>query len=154
MKLDIDKIRKEKEKIKLQESRVKAKKMRIHEDEKKAKDRIKYNLGGLVIKAGIDNLNNNELLGAFLDIKERMQEESNVKKWRDKGAIAFEKDKAENGEYLIISFESEPPKEAKDIIKNHKIKWNHYRKEWQGRAKKDLLESELKGFGATIETVE
>lgn len=154
MKLDVEKIKEEKQKIKLQESRIKAKKMRINGKEKKAKDRIKYNLGGLVIKAGIENLNNNELLGAFLEIKERIKEGSNVKKWRDKGATAFEKDKAQNGEDLIISFESEPPKEAKDIIKKHKIKWNRYRKEWQGCAKKDLLESELKEFGATIESVE
>jgi hypothetical protein len=154
MKSNIEKIEQKKQKIKLEESRVKAKKMRINEEERKVKDRIKYNLGGLVIKAGIERLNNNELLGAFLEIKERIKDGSSLKKWRDKGATAFEKDKAENGEYLIISFESEPPKEAKDIIKKYKIKWNQYRKEWQGRAKKDLLENELKEFGATIESVE
>ena len=93
-------------------------------------------------------------MGALLDIKEKLREESTVKKWKDKGADAFEKDKAQNGEALIVSFDAEPPREAKDILRNLGLKWNRFRREWQGYGKKDLLEKELQGFDATIESVE
>ena len=144
----------EKKKLALKKSRIEAKEKRLKEKERKVRTRRLIELGGLVSKAGIEELNNNALLGALLDIKEKLKEESTVKKWKDKGAAAFEKDKAENGEALIVSFDAEPPREAKDILRNLGLRWNRFRREWQGYGKKDLLEKELKEFGAMIESVE
>ena len=151
MELDLEE---EKKKLALKKSRIEAKEKRLKEKERNVRTRRLIELGGLVSKAGIEELNNNALLGALLDIKEKLKEESTVKKWKDKGAAAFEKDKAQNGEALIVSFDEEPPREAKDILRNLGLRWNRFRREWQGYGKKDLLEKELKEFGATIESVE
>lgn len=151
MELDLEE---EKQKLALKKSRIEAKEKRLKEKERKVRTRRLIELGGLVSKAGIEELNNNALLGALLDIKEKLKEESAVKKWKDKGAAAFEKDKAQNGEALIVSFDAEPQREAKDKLRNLGLRWNRFRREWQGYGKKDLLEKELKEFGAMIESVE
>lgn len=151
MELDLEE---EKKKLALKKSRIEAKEKRLKEKERKVRTRRLIELGGLVSKAGIEELNNNALLGALLDIKERLKQESTVKKWKDKGAVAFEKDKAQNGEALIVSFDAEPPREVKDKLRNLGLRWNRFRREWQGYGEKDLLEKELKEFGATIESVE
>jgi hypothetical protein len=151
--MEID-LEEEKKKLALKKSRIEAKEKRLKEKERKVRTRRLIELGGLVSKAGIEELNNNALLGAFLDIKERLKEEPTVKKWKDKGAAAFEKDKAQNGEALIVSFNAEPPREAKNKLRNLGLRWNRFRREWQGYGKKDLLEKELQGFDATIESVE
>ncbi|CCB87786.1 conjugal transfer protein TraD [Simkania negevensis] len=144
----------EKMKLALKKSRIEAQEKRLKEKERKIRTRRLIELGGLVSKAGVEELNNNALLGALLDIKEKLNEESTVKKWKDKGAAAFEKDKAQNGEALIVSFDAEPPREAKDKLRNLGLRWNRFRREWQGYGKKDLLEKELREFGAMIESVE
>ena len=144
----------EKRKLALKKSRIEAREKRLKEKERKVRTRRLIELGGLVSKAGIEELNNNSLLGALLDIKEKLKEESTVKKWKDKGGAAFEADKAQNGEALIVSFDAEPPREAKDKLRNLGLRWNRFRREWQGYGKKDLIEKELKEFGATIESVE
>ena len=144
----------EKKKLALKKSRIEAKEKRLKEKERKVRTRRLIELGGLVSKAGVEELNNNTLLGALLDIKEKLKEESTVKKWKDKGAAVFEKDKAQNGEALIVSFDAEPPREAKDTLRNLGLRWNRFRREWQGYAKKELLEKELEAFGARVEAVE
>jgi len=151
MELDLEE---EKKKLALKKSRIEAKEKRLKEKERKVQTRRLIELGGLISKAGVEELNNNALLGALLEIKEKIQEQSTVKKWRDKGAAAFEKDQAQNGEALIVSFDAEPPREAKDTLRNLGLRWNRFRREWQGYGKKDLLEQELKKFGAMIESVE
>lgn len=143
----------EKKKIALKKSRIEAEEKQLKEKERKVRTRRLIELGELVSKAGIGELNNNTFLGALLDIKEKLKEESTVKKWRDQGVAAFEKDRDQNGEALIVSFNVEPPKEAKDKLKNMGFRWNRFRREWQGYGKKDLLEKELKEFGAMIEPV-
>ena len=144
----------EKKKLALKKSRLESKEKRLREKERKVRTRRLIELGGLVSKAGIEELNNNALLGALLDIKEKIKEESVIKKWKDQGAAAFEKDKAENGEALIVSFDAEPPREAKDKLRDLGLRWNRFRREWQGYAKKPLLEKELQGFEVTVESVD
>ena len=151
MELDLEE---EKKKLALKKSRIEAKEKRLKEKERNVRTRRLIELGGLVSKAGVEELNNNALLGALLDIKEKLKEESTVKKWKDKGAAAFERDKAQNGEPLIVSFDAEPPREAKDKLRDLGLRWNRFRREWQGYAKKETLEENLKEFGALVESVE
>lgn len=151
--MDLD-IEEEKKKLALKKSRIEAKEKQLKDKERKVRTRRLIELGVLVSKAGIEELNNNALLGALLEIKERLKEESTVKKWKDKGATAFERDRAESGEALIVSFDAEPPREAKDKLKVLGLRWNRFRREWQGYGKKDLVEKELQGFEAKIASVE
>lgn len=151
MKLSLEE---EKKKLALKKLQIEAKEKRIKEKERKVRTRRLIELGGIVSKAGIEDLNNNTLLGALLEIKDKKDQESNLKKWRDRGATAFEQDKVKNGEPIVVYFDLEPPREAKEALKTFGLKWNRFRREWQGYAKKEALTEALKEFDATVEPVE
>ena len=143
-----------KKSLALKKSRIEAKEKWLKDKERKVRTRRLIELGGLVSKAGVEELNNNALLGALLEIKESLQDEGTVKKWKDKGDAAFERDRAQNGEALIVSFNAEPPREAKDKLRDLGLRWNRFRREWQGYGKKDLVAKELQGFEVMIASVE
>jgi len=108
----------------------------------------------LVVKSGIEELNNNALLGALLELKEMAKEDATVKMWKNNGDAVFEQDKKENGEALIVSFDLEPTREAKAKLRDLGLRWNRFRREWQGYGSKELIEKELKEFSPTVEAVE
>jgi hypothetical protein len=110
-------------------------------------------IGGVASKAGIDHLNTNTLLGAFLEIKEKAQEEGMIKRWTKKGAEALDRDKKTNGEPLIATFAEEPEKKIKTEIRQAGLRWNRFRKEWQGFAKRATLEKLLKGTEHQIQAL-
>lgn len=142
----------EKKKIALKKSRLEAKEKRLKEKERKIRTRRLIELGGLISKAGIEGLNNNELLGALLEVKEGMKKEVTLKKWKDLGAKAFEKEEEEKGEALVITFESEPEKEIKSQLRDLGFSWNRFRKEWYGYGKEEEIKKVFSE--ANIERVE
>lgn len=67
-----------------------AKKMERAED-----TRRKIQLGGLVVKAGLDDLASNEMLGALLEIKDLIEgpeSERNLRRFMRRGRAVFEED--------------------------------------------------------------
>lgn len=63
--------------------------------ERAADTRHKIQLGGLVIKAGLDDLASNELLGALLEIKDILDNpdaDQNLRKFMRRGRRVFEED--------------------------------------------------------------
>ncbi|MEQ9587298.1 MAG: conjugal transfer protein TraD [Parvibaculaceae bacterium] len=63
--------------------------------ERAADTRHKIQLGGLVIKAGLADLASNEMLGAFLEIKDILdgpEGDANLRKFMRRGRRAFEAD--------------------------------------------------------------
>ena len=113
--------------------------------ERKNRTRLLIEVGGVASKAGIDHLNTNTLLGAFLEIKEKETDERVVKEWTKKGAEALDVDIKQNGEPLIVTFAKEPEKSVKVKLRGVGLRWNRFRREWQGFARKGHLEKLLKG---------
>ncbi|NGX50954.1 MAG: hypothetical protein K1060chlam2_00807 [Chlamydiae bacterium] len=144
----------EKEKLALKKSRLEMKEKLLKKKERKRRTRRLIELGGLVVKSGIEELNNNALLGALLELKEKAKEDTTVKMWKNKGDAVFEQDKKENGEALIVSFDIEPTREAKAKLRDLGLRWNRFRREWQGYGNKEMIEKELKEFSPKIEAVE
>ncbi|MCE8000530.1 MAG: conjugal transfer protein TraD [Rhodobiaceae bacterium] len=63
--------------------------------ERAADTRHKIQLGGLVVKAGLDDLASNELLGALLEIKDILDSpdaDQNLRKFMRRGRRVFEED--------------------------------------------------------------
>jgi len=147
-------IEKEKEVLKLKKSRLEAKERLLKLKERKKRTRLLIEIGGLAVKSGIAHLNTNTLMGAFLEIQEKSSDETTVKKWTQKGAEAFEKDKQENGVPLIVTFEEEPERAIKSKIRGLGLKWNRFRKEWQGYGVSSDLEKILKGTNYKIEALD
>jgi len=146
-------LEKKKEALKLKKSRIEHQERLLKLKERKNRTRLLIEIGGTAAKAGIDHLNTNILLGAFLEIKEKEKEEGVIKRWTKKGAEAFDLDKEKNGEAIILTFESEPAKKVKTEIREAGLRWNRFRKEWQGYTKRANLEKLLKGTEHQIQTI-
>ena len=71
----MNELEKKKESLKLKKSRIEHQERLLKLKERKNRTRILIEIGGLASKAGIDHLNTNTLLGAFLDIKEKKLED-------------------------------------------------------------------------------
>ena len=141
----MNELEKKKEALKLKKSRIEHQERLLKLKERKNRTRVLIEIGGVASKAGIDHLNMNTLLGAFLEIKKKEKEEGMIKQWTKKGAEALDLDQKENGEPLIVTFVEEPEKKIKTQIRQAGLRWNRFRKEWYGRAKKIHLEKLLKG---------
>ena len=139
---DLDK---KKEALKLKKSRIEHQERLLKLKERKNRTRLLIEVGGVASKAGIDHLNTNTLLGAFLEIKEKETDERVVKEWTKKGAEALDVDIKQNGEPLIVTFAKEPEKSVKVKLRGVGLRWNRFRREWQGFARKGHLEKLLKG---------
>ena len=138
-------LEKKKEALKLKKSRIEHQERLLKLKERKNRTRQLIEIGGIASKAGIDHLNTNTLLGAFLEIKEKAEEEAIFKQWTKKGAEALDVLEKQNGEPLILTFSEEPKKAVKVKIRGAGLKWNRFRREWQGYAKKAHLEKLLEG---------
>ncbi|WP_316357410.1 conjugal transfer protein TraD [Candidatus Neptunichlamydia sp. REUL1] len=149
----MNELEKKKEALKLKKSRIEHQERLLKLKERKNRTRLLIEVGGVASKAGIDHLNTNTLLGAFLEIKEKEKEEGTLKRWTKKGAEALDRDKKKNGEPLIVTFAEEPEKKIKTEIRQAGLRWNRFRKEWQGFAKKVQLEKLLKGVDHQVQAV-
>ena len=145
---DLDK---KKEALKLKKSRIEHQERLLKLKERKNRTRLLIEVGGVASKAGIDHLNTNTLLGAFLEIKEKENDEGVIKQWTKKGAEALDMDKQQNGEPLVVTFAKEPEKSVKVKLRGMGLRWNRFRREWQGFAKKATLEKLLKGVDHQVQ---
>ncbi|ARN84789.1 conjugal transfer protein TraD [Candidatus Nucleicultrix amoebiphila] len=113
--------------------------------ERQSRTRRLIELGGLVAKAGLDDLETNVLYGALLEIKEKADDIKIVKAWAHKGGAAFAKDNKDTSP-VIVKFTSKPNEEVRAKMRELGLKWNAIRGEWQGwvdlKGLKDLLQKE------------
>ena len=128
-------IEREKQKIEQHKARIALKEAGVKLRERKARTRRLIELGGLLAKVKLDTQPNNVIYGMLIEAKDKIdknvKENSPLEKWAKIGGAAFaaeQKDKVP----VILSFDSKPPSEARNIIRSHGLKWNNIRKEWHG----------------------
>lgn len=128
---------------------------KLHLQERKLRTRRLIELGGLVVKAELDQLNNNTLLGAFLSLKHESAQIDKVNLWTEQGATAFKKSKSNHTQEekvpLVITFVSEPTHETKSHLRDLKFKWNPFRKEWYGYGLESELNNLVRECGGAVE---
>lgn len=148
--LDEQKIKLEQKKAKMQ-----LEETRLKLNERKARTRHLIEMGGLVTKAGLDDLPTNALYGALLSIKKDLDANENlVSSWIVKGNAAFTKEKQE-ATPVILKFSDEPNKDIRDFIRSHGLRYNKFRQEWYGEVKDiDGLKSSLGKIKYNLEIVE
>ena len=146
-------ILKEKEKLEQIKKNIALKEKILKKKELKEATKNLILIGKLAKKANIDLLDSKILLGAFLDIQSKKKDDLITNKWEKEGE-EFLKEKNENEKTpMIISFEKELSKEDKLKLKNLKIKWNSFRKEWYGNANKQDLEILFPKNKITVEEI-
>lgn len=148
----------QKEKLERQKARLQSQEQKLKILERKKRTRRLIELGGLIVNAELDELNNNTLLGALLSLKQRLSKDEQIThEWTEQGAKAFEASDPNNDSVtetrpLVITFKTEPPRELKSQLRDLNFKWNPFRKEWYGYGNLHELKSLIKSANGTVES--
>lgn len=126
----------EKEKLAQTRARLEKRQKLVNEKERKIRLKKIIELGELVIKAGLEELDTEVLFGALLEIKELSAIKGSIKKWTDRRDAWLN---LNHPQRLIVSFEEDSSIEAINILRSKKFKWNSFRQEWYGFGNKDEL---------------
>ena len=112
---------------------------------RKIRTRHLIEMGGLVVKAEMDHLSSDVLLGALIYAKEQMALHGNLQEAYSKlGEIAFNRYKRGKIK-VILRFKEEPDVYIRQKIREIGMKWSFKAKEWHG---------EVEGLGVLKETVQ
>lgn len=147
--MKLEKITDQQEKLAQKKVAIEHKEKLLKLKERKLKTRRFIEVGSLASKYGIDQLDDETLIGAFSEMKERSQQPALLAEWKQKGAEFT----TQHPSPLIVSFPKEISDELKDSLKDRKFKWNHFRKEWQGYGIKDEVENLVKDAQGNVTTV-
>ena len=135
-----------KKKLEQKKARVKQEELMLKLRERKSRTRHLIELGGLVTKAGIDNLPSDILLGALLSLNESLNENDRIiSSWKIIGETFFTKE-IKDKIAILLTFKEQPDSDIRTLIRSHGLKWNALRKEWYGyinsleKLKEDLNE--------------
>ena len=135
-----------KKKLEQKKARVKQEELMLKLRERKSRTRHLIELGGLVTKAGIDNLPSDILLGALLSLNESLNENDRIiSSWKIMGETFFTKE-IKDKIAILLTFKEQPDSDIRTLIRSHGLKWNALRKEWYGyinsleKLKEDLNE--------------
>ena len=111
-------------------------------------------IGKLASKSSIDNLEKMALLGAFLEIGQKRENQSILlENWRKKAEDFLKYSDKNNTVSLSIKFPSPPDKIILDKLKELKFKWNRFRKEFYGLGNKDDISKLFSETGCFIEEI-
>lgn len=114
---------------------------------RKKENMQKFSHGGLVKKAGLNDLSDDHLLGLLLEQKTKLDGDTSVlKSWEQRAKDLIVKSQKQP---ITVSFDTKPGNEITDALKRHKLRWNRYARHWEGDVSGDSLDqlSDLLGKG-------
>lgn len=124
----------EEQKLKLEQkkNRLIAEETRLRLKEQKMRTRHLIEIGGLVVKAGLESLPTNTLYGALISLNDELKNNDSIRSaWTIKGNAAFNKEKKDKTP-AILKFETEPNSDIRDFIRSCGLHYNRFRREWYG----------------------
>ncbi len=130
----------EKEKLAQTRARLEKRQKLINEQERKIKFKKMIELGELLVKSELDELDMKVLFGALLEIKESASNKNSIKRWTEKHEAWLQ---SNHPQRLIISFIGEASADGIAALKTRKFRWNAFRQEWYGFGKKEELQTLL-----------
>jgi len=131
-------------------NRLKEQEYRIKNIERKARNRRLIEMGALVLKANLDSLTSNELYGALLEIADKAKDAAKLKVWEEKGGKAFFHEGKQSGEPIIVKFTEKPDNAVRNVLREHGLKWNSLRQEWEGIADYLAIKSIVENINGSI----
>ena len=125
--------------VELKQLKLQQKKSRLVLEEAKLKIRLRkmrvrqlIELGGLVVKAELDNLPTNTTFGALLTLKSSLDNNPDIKTlWTQIGKEKFDSESLGKTS-LILSFREQPSAEIREDLRTHNLRYNRFRNEWYG----------------------
>ena len=134
----------EKKKLAQTRSKLEKKQKLINEKERKIKVKKLIKLGELISTAGLAELGDEILLGAFLEIKEFSAEKEKLKSWSERRSAWKNLSLHQR---LIVNFKGNLPENMIQVLtqtlRKSGFKWYPFRKEWYGFGKKEEIEQLL-----------
>lgn len=131
----------------------------ISSDARKDRTRKLINMGGLVAKADLEILPASTLYGGLLTLRNQLHGKSKeemfalLNKWTYLGKQSFD-NMQKKGSRVALSFNKMPSKEGLSKLKALGLKWNAFRKEWEGIVCDiDHLKKELASEDYSLQTL-
>lgn len=148
----LNKLEEKKKKIDEQiEKNLLRKKMLLAKEKRKRASKF-ADIGRLAYQANIDQIDEQALFGAFLEIAKNLNDEK-IYQWK-KDAEEFSNSQSKNSDQVFcISFLEEPSIEIKQKLKENKFSWNRFRKEYYGKGQRADIENLLKGCKFNLEKI-
>jgi len=145
-------VKEQKVRLEQKKNRLVAEEIRLKLVERKMRTRHLIEVGGLIVKAGLDYLPTNTLYGALLSIAESLETNGAIKEqWSKIGKIKLDQEQI-NKHAVILKFEQETSSEVRSHIRTHNLKWNKLRSEWYGYVTD--IDSLKEGLGNTQYQIE
>ena len=120
-----------------QRARLQREEAKIREDARKARTRSLIEAGGLVDKAGLEELDANALYGALLEVASRMSDPDQVARWQAEGGRAFDREakaRAAAKEPLILTLVGAQPALVTARLRSLGFRWSKVLQHWEGLA--------------------
>jgi len=144
---------KAKQKLDEEKKKIVAKELKIKQLEKKNLLHKWIEIGKLAHKANIHDIEIDSLFGAFLEIHDFKNENTNLEKWKNKSKYQEKKLALETVQPLTIKFTDSLSQSHNAIMKELNFKWNRFRKEFYGHGNKEEIKNKLKNFDCVIEEI-
>lgn len=142
-------LERKKQTLEFKKNRLKQLESHVKTMERKTRTRRLIELGGLVAKAGLEDLESNTLLGGLLHLKESVSDPKIREKFAHHGGKAFASENSGKSP-VIVKFDEKPDEDTRAKIRELGLKWNAIRQEWQGYVDVEELECSLESHNASI----
>jgi hypothetical protein len=133
-------------------SYIEAKRKEIKKREQRITQKRFLEIGRLAYRTNISKMDDESLLGAFIELQEKAEDPANIDMWKSKAA-AIRSVEEKKRMPLSVCFKETPPLEIKALLKELKFKWNSFRKEYYGYGEKSGIIDLLKNYQVEIEVI-
>ena len=140
-----------KRKLQIAKERLAIKEKLLNEKEKRKRAKRLTEIMQLAFQSNITSLDNDTLLGAFLEISNEVNNPTKTEVWKEAALKFYEAQKNNDKQALIVAFKSDPPKKTKELMREMNFKWNSFRTEFYGFGNKEKIEKLIEHSDAKIE---
>ncbi len=134
-------------------ARLEEQKRKIAANQRKADNRRKFELGGLVIKAAIADYPSNELLGGLIHLRRLLEDPSQREKFANEGGRLFSKEQSAKVA-MTLQLNEKPNPDAAKSLRAIGLRWNRIMAHWEGFADPEAAQSLVNQLGGSIKIVE
>lgn len=133
----------ERQKLEQQKQKILSRERALNAKARKQENHQKYKLGGMVVKAGLHTLNDEQIIGALFQQKQSLSEKPDlIDQWEELGRkVTFKPEKIP----LVIKFTDKPEEAITKKVKAYGFKWNRITKQWEGMIENSLF-LEIRGL--------
>jgi len=121
--------------------------------QRKERTRRLIEIGGLAVKAGIDQLPPAALYDRFMAIAAEATDKKSVASWERSGSRHFQAEE-DSRVVAVAKFPGKIEPELAASLRSVGFRWNRYLKQWEGKVEYDEAEKLVRSQGGRIEQVE